>query len=389
MKKEIYVDHSSTTYVKDEVLKEMLPYFFKKYGNASATYRLGQEAKADLDLARKKIAKQFCCMPEEIYFTSGGSEANNLVIIGIARANKSKGNHIITTKIEHKAVLNTCKALEEEGFEVTYLDVDKDGLVSPKTLQESIRNNTILVSIMFANNEIGTIEPIKELAKITKEKGIYFHTDAVQVIGNIKIDVKDLNIDAMSISAHKFYGPKGIGAAYIKSKVKFLPIIYGGHQERGFRAGTENMAEIVGMSKALELANLNIEKYNRKLLELREYTINRILNEIEYVNLNGSMISRLPGNINVSIKGIEGEALLLMLDINGIAASSGSACTSMSLEPSHVLLALGLTHEVAHGSLRITFGENNTLKDSKYIVDTLKIIVKNLRKISPLDPEKM
>lgn len=389
MNKLIYVDHSATTYVKDEVLDQMLPYFTEKYGNASSVYTLGQQSKTAINNARKEIANAINARQEEIYFTAGGSEADNLIIRGIAYANKNKGNHIITSKIEHLAVLNTCKELEKQGFEVTYLDTDKNGLIKLEDFKKSIKNTTILVSIMFANNEIGTIEPIEEIGKITKSKGIYFHTDAVQAIGNIKIDVERLNIDALSMSAHKFYGPKGIGAAYIRKEILFEAIITGGHQEKNKRAGTENIPAIVGMGKAITLANENLERYNNHLLKLRDHTINRILNEISCVILNGDKKNRLSGNVNISIKGIEGEALLLMLNLNGIAVSSGSACTSGTLAPSHVLLAIGLKHEVAHGSLRITFGERNTIDDADYIVDKLKEIVVKLRKISPIDPNKI
>lgn len=389
MEKIIYVDHSATTYVKKEVLDEMLPYFTEKYGNASSPYKIGQESRKAVEIARKQIADAISSKPEEIYFTAGGSEADNMVIRGIAYANKQKGNHIITSKIEHPAVLETCKALEKEGFEVTYLDVDEYGFVSPDAVRNAIKDATILVTIMFANNEIGTVQNIAKIAEVTKFKGVYFHTDAVQAVGNIAIDVEKLGIDALSMSAHKFYGPKGIGAAYIKKNVKFTPVITGGHQERGKRAGTENVPAIVGMGKAIELANNNLETYNSKLIELRDYTIERILNEIPYVKLNGPKENRLPGSVNISFKGIEGESLLLMLDMKNIEASSGSACTSGSLDPSHVLLAIGLRHEIAHGSLRISYGEENTLEDAKYIVDSLIEIVARLREMSPLNASEM
>lgn len=389
LNKIVYVDHSATTYVKKEVLDDMLPYFTENYGNASSPYKLGQISKEAVNKSRKQIADAICAKSEEIYFTAGGSEADNLIIRGIATANKNKGNHIITTKIEHLAVLNTCRALEKEGFEVTYLDPDKNGIIDPEDIRKAIKDTTILVTIMFANNEIGTIQPIEEIGKITKFKGVYFHTDAVQAIGNVEIDVNKMNIDALSIAAHKFYGPKGIGAAYIKKGVKFLPLIIGGHQENNKRAGTENVPAIVGMGKAIEIASKNVQEYNKKLLEIREHTLNRMLNEIPYIQLNGDRERRLAGNINVSIKGIEGESLIIMLDLNGIAVSSGSACTSGTLDPSHVLLAIGLKHEIAHGSLRITFGESNTNEDADYIVDTLKKIVSKLRDMSPLNPEDM
>ena len=389
MDKIIYVDHSATTYVKKEVLEEMLPYFNEKFGNASSPYKIGAESREAVEKAREQVARAINAASSEIYFTAGGSESDNMIIRGIAYANKKKGNHIITSKIEHPAVLETCKSLEKEGYEVTYLSVDENGFISLDELRNSIKDTTILVSIMFANNEIGTIQNISEITKITKFKGVYFHTDAVQAVGNINIDVETLGIDALSMSAHKFYGPKGIGAAYIKKTVKFAPIITGGHQEKGKRAGTENVPAIVGMGKAIELAATNIEEYNKKLTELRDYTIDRILSEIPYVKLNGDRNSRLAGNVNISFKGIEGESLLLMLDMKNIEASSGSACTSGSLDPSHVLLAIGLKHEIAHGSLRLSYGEENTTEDAKYIVDSLKEIVERLREMSPLDASKM
>ena len=389
IEKLIYVDHSATTYVKNEVLESMLPYFTEKYGNASSPYKLGQASRESVDKARQCISDILNVKPDEIYFTSGGSESDNMIIKGIAHANKHKGNHIITTKIEHMAVLNTCIALEKEGFEVTYLSPDENGIVSPEKVRAAIKDNTILITIMFVNNEIGTIQDIKAIGEIAKFKGIPFHTDAVQAAGNVKLDVQELNIDAMSLSAHKFYGPKGIGIAYISNKVKFSPLIDGGHQERSKRAGTENVPSIIGAAKALEIADKNIEEYNKKLVELRDYTISRIEEEIPYVKLNGDRLNRLPGNVNISFKGIEGESLLLMLDMKNIEASSGSACTSGSLDPSHVLLAIGLKHEVAHGSLRVTYGEENTMEDAKYIVDSLKEIVERLRNMSPIDPENI
>ena len=389
MDKIIYVDHSATTYVKKEVLEEMLPYFTEKFGNASSPYRIGQVNREAVENAREQVAKAINAEAREIYFTAGGSESDNMIIRGIAYANRNKGNHIITSKIEHPAVLETCVALEKEGFEVTYLSVDENGHISLEELRNSIKDTTILVSIMFANNEIGTIQNISEITKITKFKGVYFHTDAVQAVGNVEIDVEALGIDALSMAAHKFYGPKGIGAAYIKKTVKFTPIITGGHQEKGKRAGTENVPAIVGMGKAIELATANIQEYNKKLMELRDYTIDRILKEIPYVKLNGDRNSRLAGSVNISFKGIEGESLLLMLDMKGIEASSGSACTSGSLDPSHVLLAIGLKHEIAHGSLRLSYGECNTMEDAEYIVDSLKEIVARLREMSPLDASEM
>lgn len=379
MEKIIYVDHSATTPVRKEVLDDMIPYFCDNYGNASSSYSIGRKSRSAVDVARKQVANAIKCEPEEIYFTAGGSESDNMIISGIARANKEKGKHIITSKIEHLAVLNTCKRLEEEGFDVTYLDVDMYGIIDLKQLEESIREDTILITIMFANNEIGTIEPIEDIGNIAKSHGIYFHTDAVQAIGNIDIDVKKLNIDALSMSAHKFYGPKGVGAAYIKEGIKFEPLVYGGHQEGCKRAGTENVAGIVGLGKAIELAMNNLDEYNKKLIFLRENLIARLEQSISYIGLNGHRTKRLPGNINVSIRGIDGEALLLMLDMNGICASNGSACNSGSVEPSHVLSAIGVNKHVAQGSLRITFGEENTIEDVEYISKTLIKIIEKLR----------
>ncbi len=381
----IYVDHSATTTVKDEVLNEMLPYFSEKFGNASSPYKLGQISRTAIDNAREQVANAINAKFEEIYFTSGGTEADNMIIRGIAYANKMRGNHIITSKIEHPAVLETCKALEKEGFEVTYLPVDDKGFVSLESLRANIKDTTILVTIMFANNEIGTIEPIAEIAKICKFKGVYFHTDAVQAIGNVKIDVEKLGIDALSMSGHKFYGPKGIGAAYIKKDIKFIPYLTGGHQERSKRAGTENVPAIVGMGKAIEIANKNIASYNEKLIKLRDYTIERIEKEIPNVKLNGDKVLRLPGSVNFSFEDIKGETLLLMLDMKGIEASSGSACTSGTLEPSHVLSAIGLNNTLARGALRISYGEENTIEDAKYIVDSLIEIVQKLRIMSHID----
>ena len=389
MDKIIYVDHSATTYTKKEVLDAMLPYFTEKYGNASSPYKLGQTSRNAVEKAREQVANAIGAKPQEIYFTAGGSESDNMIIRGIAHANRKKGNHIITSKIEHPAVLETCKSLEKEGFEVTYLDVDEFGIVSPESVRNAICDKTILVTIMFANNEIGTIQPIEEIAKVTRFKGVYFHTDAVQAVGNIDIDVEKMGIDALSLSGHKFYGPKGIGAAYIKNTVKFNSIISGGHQERGKRAGTENVPAIVGLGVAITEAKKSLEEYNKKLLDLREYTIEEILKQIPHVKLNGHRQQRLPGNVNFSFKGIEGESLLLLLDMKNIAASTGSACASGSLDPSHVLLAIGLKHEIAHGSLRISYGEENTVEDAKYIVESLIEIVEKLRAMSPLNAEEM
>lgn len=384
MDKLIYMDHAATTPVKKEVLEEMLPYFSDKFGNPSSVYALGRESKKAVEEARERVAAALGATSGEIYFTSGGSESDNWAIKGTAYANKSKGNHIITSAIEHPAVLHTCKYLENDGFEVTYLPVDSDGLISVEDLKNAIRPQTILVSIMFANNEIGTIQPIKEIGKITREKGIYFHTDAVQAIGNIKIDVEDMNIDLLSLSAHKFYGPKGIGALYIKKNVKITSFIQGGGQEKGRRASTENVAGIVGLGKAIDLASQNLDNYNEKLLKMKNMLVDGIMKKIPFVRLNGHPEKRLPGNANFSFEFIEGESLLLMLDMKGIAGSSGSACSSGSLDPSHVLLAIGLSHEIAHGSLRLTLGESNTEDDVNYVLEILPPIVERLRDMSPL-----
>lgn len=379
-----YFDHAATTAVKEEVVKEMIPYFTESYGNASSIYSLGRKNKKAIEDAREKVARVLGADSKEIYFTGCGSESDNLAIKGVAYANREKGNHIITTKIEHPAVSNTCKTLEKEGFAVTYLGVDENGIINLEELKNSITDKTILISIMFANNEIGTIQPITEIGKIAKENGIYFHTDAVQAVGNVKINVKELGIDLLSLSAHKFYGPKGVGALYVSKNVKFNKIQDGGHQERDKRAGTENVPGIVGLGRAIELAYENIDEYNAKLTKLRDLYIEQIEKKIPYVKLNGDREKRLPGNANISFRFVEGESLLLNLDMNGICASSGSACTSGSLDPSHVLLAIGLPHDMAHGSLRITFGEENTEEDVEFLVNILVGIVEKLRNMSPL-----
>jgi cysteine desulfurase len=382
--KNIYLDHAATTYVKPEVLEAMIPYFTQKFGNASSVYSIGRESKKAVEEARDKVAAALGAQSKEVFFTGSGTEADNWAIKGIAYANKAKGNHIITTTIEHPAVLNTCQYLEAEGFEVTYLTVDENGLITPSQVRDAIKPTTILISVMFANNEIGTIQPIEEIGKIAREKGVYFHTDAVQAVGNIPIDVTALNIDLLSLSGHKFYGPKGVGALYVRKGIKITSYVHGGHQERGRRASTENVPGIVGLAKAIEIASKNIDQYNQKVLELRERTIEEISKKIPFIKLNGDRNKRLPGNVNFSFEFIEGESLLLMLDMKGIAASSGSACTSGSLDPSHVLLAIGLPHEIAHGSLRITFGEENTHEDIDYLMEVLPMIVGRLREMSPL-----
>ena len=379
MKKIRYFDHSATTFVKEEVLKEMLPYFGVEYGNPSSMYSLGRNAKRVKEQARERVARAINCEPEEIYFTACGSESDNLAIKGIAYANRYKGNHIITSKIEHPAVLNTCKSLEKEGYKVTYLNVDENGFINLDELRNSITNSTILITIMFANNEIGTIQPIEEIGKIAKMHNVIFHTDAVQAIGNIKIDVKELNIDSLSMSAHKFYGPKGVGALYVKKGVNFKKIQDGGHQEKDKRAGTENVPGIVGIGKAIEIANKNLDKYNQKLQYLRDYLISEIEKKIPDVKLNGHRIRRLPGNVNVSFSGIDGGELLLNLDERGICASAGSACSTGNEQPSHVLTAIGLPSNLSKGSLRITLGEENTKEDVDYLIKNLVEIIKKLR----------
>lgn len=383
----IYLDHAATTYVKPEVFEAMKPYFCEKFGNASSIYSIGRESKKAVEEARDKVAKALGAQPREIYFTGSGSEADNWALKGVAEAYKKKGNHIITSAIEHPAILNTCKYLEGEGFEVTYLPVDEDGLVSVDDVRNAIKDNTILISIMFANNEIGTIQPIEEIGAVAREKGVLFHTDAVQAVGNIPIDVEKMNIDLLSLSGHKFYGPKGIGALYIKKGVKISSLIHGGQQERGKRASTENVANIVGLGKAIELATENLEEYNKKIINLREKTIEGLMAKVPYIRLNGHRTKRLPGNVNMSFQYIEGESLLLMLDMKGICGSSGSACSSGSLDPSHVLLAIGLSHEIAHGSLRLSFGDENTEEDVEYILEEIPNIVSKLREMSPLYEE--
>lgn len=379
MNKIKYFDHSATTYVKEEVVREMLPYFRVEYGNPSSMYSLGRRANKAKEEARKKVANAINCRPEEIYFTACGSESDNLAIKGIAYANRYKGNHIITSKIEHPAVLNTCKTLEKEGFRVTYLNVDKDGFINLEELRNSITNTTILITIMFANNEIGTIEPIEEIGKIAKMHNVIFHTDAVQAIGNIKIDVRGLNIDSLSMSAHKFYGPKGVGALYVKKGIDFRKIQDGGHQEKDKRAGTENVAGIVGIGKAIQIADKNIDKYNEKLKYLREYLISEIEKQIPDIKINGHRTKRLPGNVNVSFRGIDAGELLLNLDERGICASAGSACSTGNPNPSHVLTAIGLPSDLSKGALRITLGEENTKEDVNYLIKNLVEIVKKLR----------
>ena len=380
----IYLDNAATTRLSDAALQAMLPYFQEQYGNPSSLYAFGQQAKSDLEQARATVARCLNAQPEEIYFTAGGTEADNWAIKAAAEAYRAKGNHIITSKIEHHAVLHTCQWLEKQGFEVTYLDVDETGIVKLDQLEKAIRPETILISIMFANNEIGTIQPIKEIGRIAKEHGVLFHTDAVQAYGQLPINVDEYQIDMLSASGHKLNGPKGIGFLYIRKGVKIRSFIHGGAQERKRRAGTENVPGIVGLGKAVELAAADMEGRTAKERELRDYMIRRIEEEIPYCRLNGDREKRLPNNVNFSFQYIEGESLLIMLDMRGICASSGSACTSGSLDPSHVLLAIGLPHEIAHGSLRLTLGADTTKEDLDYTVDCLKGIVEQLRSMSPL-----
>ena len=369
-----YFDHAATTAVAPEVLHEMIPYFSKNYGNASSMYEIARISKRAMNEARAKIAHAIGASPKEIYFTSCGSESDNLAIKGIAYANKEKGKHIITSKIEHNAVLNSCERLEEQGFEITYLNVDQNGFVNLEELKNAIREDTILITIMFANNEVGTIEPVEKIAEIAKNNNIIFHTDSVQAIGNVRIDVKKMGIDALSMSAHKFYGPKGIGALYVRDDVNFQRIQDGGHQERDKRAGTENVAEIVGMGKAIEMAYKNFDEHCNYLRDLRDYYIAKVEREIPNAKLNGDREKRLPGNANFSFEGLNGEKILFTLDLHGICASAGSACATGSLLPSHVLSAMGVPEIFASGTLRTTFGMENTKEDIDYLVECLKKI---------------
>lgn len=383
-KKIIYLDNAATTRTKPEVVEAMLPYFTEKFGNPSSVYEFAGQNKAAVTQARETIGKALNAKAADIYFTAGGTEADNWALKATMEAYKEKGNHLITTKIEHHAILHTCEYLEKYGYEVTYLDVDENGLVDLQQLKESIRPTTVLISVMYANNEIGTVQPIKEIGQIAKEHGVLFHTDAVQAFGQIPIDVVEEHIDMLSASGHKLNGPKGIGFLYIRKGLKLRSMIHGGGQERKRRAGTENVPGIVGFGKAVELAMANMEAKQEKERELRDYLITRVLAEIPYTRLNGHRTKRLPNNSNFSFQFIEGESLLIMLDMKGICASSGSACTSGSLDPSHVLLAIGLPHEIAHGSLRLTLSEETTREELDYTIEQLKSIVANLRNMSPL-----
>lgn len=380
----IYTDNAATTPLSREVLDEMMPYLTEYYGNASSIYKIGRDSKSALEKSREKVASLLGAKTEEIFFTGSGSEADNWAIKGVAYANEKKGKHIITSAIEHHAVLHTCQFLEKQGFKVTYLPVDEFGFVNPDDLEKAITDETILVSVMLANNEIGTIEPIRELAEIAHKHKVLFHTDAVQAVGHIPVDVNDLGVDLMSASAHKFEGPKGVGMLYVKKGTRITQFMHGGAQERGKRASTENIAGIVGLAKALEIACKNMDENVKKITELRDMYISMVMEKIPHCRLNGHPEKRLPGNSNISFRFIEGESLLLSLDMRGIAASSGSACTSGSLDPSHVLLGIGLEHGVAHGSLRVTFSHRNTKEEVEEIVNALIEIVKRLRDMSPL-----
>ncbi|MCK4240806.1 MAG: cysteine desulfurase NifS [Candidatus Atribacteria bacterium] len=382
--KRIYMDHAATTSTDSEVVKAMEPYFTQKYGNPNSIHSFGQEAREAVEEARKKIAHLIGANPSEIIFTGGGTESDNFAIKGIAWANQKKGNHIITSKIEHHAVLHSCQFLEKHGFKVTYLPVDKYGLIDPEEVKRAITDQTILVTIMHANNEIGTIEPIKEIGKVVKEAGIYFHTDSVQTAGHIPINVNDLGVDMLSMSGHKLYGPNGVGVLYFRKGTRIDSLIDGGSQEKNRRAGTENVAGIVGMGKAAELAKKRlVQGEEDKTIKLRDKLIKDIAEKVDHVHLNGHSTKRLPGNVNFCFEFIEGESMLLNLDMEGVAASSGSACTSGSLEPSHVLLAIGLPPEIAHGSLRLTLGKDNTEKEVEYVIGILPKIIEKLRALSP------
>ena len=383
-KKLIYMDNAATTPVKPEVLDAMLPYFTEKFGNPSSIYSISSENKKAITDAREVIAKTINTTPENIYFTAGGSESDNWALKATADAYASKGKHIITTKIEHHAILHTCEYLETKGFEITYLDVDENGLVKLDELTAAIRPDTILISVMFANNEIGTIEPIAEIGKIAHEHGVLFHTDAVQAYTQVPIDVEAMNIDMMSTSGHKINGPKGIGFLYIRKGVKIKSFIHGGAQERHRTAGTENVTGIIGLAKAAEIATANMKERTAEEIKVRDHLIERIEKEIPYAKLNGDRVKRLPNNVNFSFQFVEGESMLILLDSKGICASSGSACTSGSLDTSQVLLAIGLPHEIAHGSLRLTISDQITMEDADYVVDNLKEIVNHLREMSPL-----
>lgn len=384
MNRKIYLDNAATTKTRPEVVEAMLPYFTEKFGNPSSVYEFASQNRTAVDEARAQIAKVLGANEKDIYFTAGGSESDNWALKAAAEAYQEKGNHIITTKIEHHAILHTCEYLEKHGIEVTYLDVDENGVVKLEELKKAIRPTTILISVMFANNEIGTIQPVREIGTIAREHGILFHTDAVQAFGQVPIDVDEMNIDMLSASGHKLNGPKGIGFLYIRKGLKLRSFIHGGAQERHRRAGTENVPGIIGFGKAAQIAAETMEERAQKEIELRDLLIDRILQEVPYVRLNGHRTKRLPNNVNLSFQFVEGESLLIMLDMQDICASSGSACTSGSLDPSHVLLAIGLPHEIAHGSLRMTLSHENTGEEIEYTLEKLKEIVAKLRSMSPL-----
>lgn len=383
-----YFDNAATTPVREEVLQEILPYFREYYGNASSIYSIAKESKKALEAARAKVAAAIGATPDEIYFTAGGSESDNMALRGVVNASKKEKKHIITTKIEHHAILHTAEFLETKGVDVTYLNIDEFGKISLEELENAIRPETVLISVMFANNEIGTIQPIAEIGEIAKKHGVLFHTDAVQAVGHVPIDVEKLQVDLLSMSGHKLGAPKGIGAIYIRKGTRISPLIFGGAQEKKLRAGTENIAGIVGLGKAAELAVAEMEETTKKLTALRDKLIHGILESIPDSRLNGHPTDRLPGNCNISFSYIEGESLLLLLDALGIAASSGSACTSGSLDPSHVLMAIGLPHEIAHGSLRLTIDRENTEEQVDFILEKLPGLVQRLRDMSPVYPGK-
>lgn len=380
----IYFDHNATTPILDEVFEAMVPFLKEQWGNPSSIHWAGRGTRKAVEDARERVSALLNCAPLELIFTSSGTEGDNHAIKGLAYAQKNKGNHIITTKVEHPAVLSTCKHLQKEGFEVTYLDVDKDGLIDLDELTKAITPKTILISVMFANNETGVLFPIKEIGRIAKEKGVAFHTDAVQAAGKIKIDVADLNVDLMTISGHKLYGPKGVGALYIKRGTRLVPIIHGGHQERNRRGGTENVPGIVAMGKAAEIAMRDMDKETEHLQALKERLEKGMIERIPHIKVNGHPDQRLPNTSNISFEFVEGESLLLNLDMKGIAASSGSACTSGSLEPSHVLVSMGLTHELSHGSVRFSLGKSNTVEEIDYLLEIMPPIVERMRSMSPL-----
>jgi len=382
--RKVYLDHSATTPVHPEVLEAMLPYYKEKFGNPSSIHEYGRVAKTALEEAREKVAKLFNCSPYEIYFTSGGTESDNLAIKGVAFANKKKGKHIITSSVEHHAVLESCKFLKKEGYEITYLPVDRWGLVDPNDLRKNIKDDTILVSIMHVNNETGTIQPIEELVRIAKEKGVYFHTDAVQSAGKIPIDVQELPIDLASISGHKIYGPKGVGAIYIRKGTRIIPLSHGGHHERSRRAGTENIPGIVGLGEAVEMALKDMDKHNKHLKNLTETFFKKLKETVKDIQLNGHPEKRIPSTLNISFKGVEGESIILSLDMKGVAVASGSACTSGSLEPSHVLSAMRIEPAVTQSSIRFSFGTENTPEDADYVIGVLPEIIERLRSMSPI-----